>query len=177
MSADFTDDLDRFDSIFGDLELTPPTGVYTLFVYGTMMEGEYNHHRLQVPGVESLGLCETRDYGFELRSKRAIHGFAPVVVRGGKHRIAGEAYKVPAHVIQELDIFEGHPDVYRREKIILGMRSAGIPDKAWAYIYQGDISNLQPHGVWVCRREPIDPQNRSGPCRDTRGWTNSEGWG
>lgn len=150
MEDHYTDDLERFASIFGDLELEPLQGDQFLFVYGTLMHGERNHHRMRVPGIEYIGGTQTEYYQYTLYAKLAFGGYAPVMVRGGNHRIAGEVYLVSGELMQELDMFEGHPEVYRRGKITLVQPHDEMPTEAWAYLYHRDASKLKAQGVFPC---------------------------
>lgn len=81
-----------------------------LFVYGTLMRGERNHHMLG----ESPFLGEHRTAnGFALRD---LGGF-PAMVRDGGGYVAGEVYLVDPETIRDIDALEGHPDWYERSSI------------------------------------------------------------
>ena len=85
-----------------------------IFVYGTLMRGEFNHSVLSGPGVKFLrtGITER---GFTLYSL----GPFPGLVLGGSNAIVGEVYEVDDFTLMQLDGLESHPDFYRRTNIEL----------------------------------------------------------
>ena len=83
-----------------------------LFVYGTLMKGEPNHHELSA--AVHLGPAVTTK-GFEL----VLMGVYPALVRGGVGVVLGELYRIDRSLLAVLDRFEGHPTLYRRRRIVL----------------------------------------------------------
>ncbi len=83
-----------------------------VFVYGTLLAGEPNHHLLA--NAKLVGKARTEP-AFELRDLGAFPG----LVRGGEHDVVGEVYAVDAETLAALDWFEGHPRFYRRRRIAL----------------------------------------------------------
>ncbi len=83
-----------------------------VFVYGTLRQGEANHHLLgdlePTRTARTLGRFRLADLG----------GF-PAMVSGGSTEIAGEIYEVDGATLARLDRLEGHPDFYRRRAIRL----------------------------------------------------------
>ncbi len=87
-----------------------------VFVYGTLLAGEPNHHLL----ARARLLCPTETQpGFELRH---LGGF-PGLVRGGAQAVVGEVYEVDDATLAALDRLEGHPTFYRRTSIAVGGES------------------------------------------------------
>jgi gamma-glutamylcyclotransferase (GGCT)/AIG2-like uncharacterized protein YtfP len=84
-----------------------------LFVYGTLLSGEVNHHLLA--GARFLGEAESAP-AFELVDL----GSFPGLVSGFATAVQGELYAVPPPLLAVLDDFEGHPRFYRRHRIRLG---------------------------------------------------------
>jgi gamma-glutamylcyclotransferase (GGCT)/AIG2-like uncharacterized protein YtfP len=83
-----------------------------LFVYGTLMRGEYNHSFLN----NSRFLYEARTSPhYTLYSL----GSYPALVRIGHSSICGEVYSVPVCDIPAIDELEEHPEFYRRKVIEL----------------------------------------------------------
>jgi gamma-glutamylcyclotransferase (GGCT)/AIG2-like uncharacterized protein YtfP len=102
-----------------------------LFVYGSLLMGEVNH--AQLTGARKLADALT-----EARFELVDLGPYPALVRGGATSVAGELYEVTARLLAALDAFEGHPDLYRRERIRLADgREVG------AYLY--DAERAQPY--------------------------------
>ncbi len=78
-----------------------------VFVYGTLMRGEYNHSLLL--GAEFIREAQTK-------SEFALFdlGHFPGMVPGGKMPVKGEIYKIDDSILKRLDRLEGHPDFYKR---------------------------------------------------------------
>lgn len=83
-----------------------------LFVYGSLLRGEDNHHVMR--GARLLGAARTA-----ARYTLVDLGPYPAMVAGGATAIAGELYVVGAELLAELDAFEGHPDEYVRSAVEL----------------------------------------------------------
>ncbi len=83
-----------------------------VFVYGTLLAGEANHHLLE--GARLAGAARTRPV-FAL----ANLGYFPALVDGGASSISGEVYEVDAATLARLDVLEGHPRFYRRRRVAL----------------------------------------------------------
>jgi gamma-glutamylaminecyclotransferase len=94
-----------------------------LFVYGTLLRGEVNHGALRSARFLSEARTEPR---FELVDLGAYPG----LVRGGSRSVAGELYEVGRALLVELDAFEGHPDLFRRARVLLEGRA-----RAHAYLF------------------------------------------
>ena len=80
---------------------------YRVFVYGTLLKGESNHHLLERYELLATGRTEPR---FEL----ADFGDYPGMVGGGDTAIAGEIYEIDDAALELLDALEEVPDYYRR---------------------------------------------------------------
>ncbi len=113
-----------------------------LFVYGTLMKGEENHHLLErspflgtVATVSAFTLVDTGAY--------------PGLVPGGAHAVAGEIYEVDPHTLATLDVFEGYPTLFYRSSIWLADRS-----EAQAYLLtppRPPGARVIPGGNWRLR--------------------------
>ena len=74
-----------------------------LFVYGTLMRGEPNHHYL----AQSRFLGEARtEPAYTLVSLGAF----PTMVPGGQTSVVGELYETDRRTLLAIDRLEGHPD-------------------------------------------------------------------
>ena len=95
---------------------------HLVFVYGTLRQGEDNHHYLLES--EYLGQYETTaDYSlYNL-------GEYPGLIKGHQS-IVGEVYRISSEVLEKLDILEDIPNEYRRESLDTPF---GL---AWIYLYQ-----------------------------------------
>jgi gamma-glutamylaminecyclotransferase len=78
-----------------------------LFVYGSLLSGEDNHHHLT--RSHRLGTCRT-----EPSYTLVDLGAYPALLEGGTTSVRGELYEVDQSTLMSLDAFEGHPDMYRR---------------------------------------------------------------
>jgi gamma-glutamylaminecyclotransferase len=122
----------------------------TVFVYGTLKRGHHNDHLTQAEGVEYVG----RDY-IEGNYGMYSLGSFPAVIRQekDKRKIFGEVYRVPADVLDAMDILEGHPVFYKRSKVqtVMGRESA------WVYFMDRDRLGhnlpLIAHGAWAAKPE------------------------
>ncbi|WP_437579216.1 gamma-glutamylcyclotransferase family protein [Sorangium sp. So ce887] len=92
-----------------------------LFVYGTLMRGERSHGLLGRACY--LGVARTAR-SFEL----ADLGAYPALVRGGSNAVLGELYEPDRETLASLDVYEGCPDLFRREPILL---DGGAPCEAY----------------------------------------------
>lgn len=82
-----------------------------VFVYGTLLAGEFNHRVL----AGARFVCEARTQPeFCMYS---LGGFPAVTA--GSAVIVGELYDVDADVLARLDQLEGHPRFYQRTPIVL----------------------------------------------------------
>lgn len=98
-----------------------------LFVYGTLKRGYGNHHYLSES--EFLGKAITKK-----RYALYSDGIPFLVKEPPVSRIKGELYEVDSETLENVDLLEGHPSVYRREKIVVILED-GREVEAWAYFY------------------------------------------
>lgn len=103
-----------------------------VFVYGTLLRGEANHH--VIAPARFLREAVTRP-AYEL----ADLGSYPALVAGGATAVRGEVYAVDPRTLRALDALEEHPDLYRRAPVTLAdgarvqsylltrVRAAGYP--------------------------------------------------
>jgi gamma-glutamylcyclotransferase (GGCT)/AIG2-like uncharacterized protein YtfP len=83
-----------------------------LFVYGTLMSGERNHHLMS----HAQFLRDSRtEPSFQLHHLGDFPGLVP----GGTSSVVGELYEVDDRTLAVLDRFEEHPDFYERKSILL----------------------------------------------------------
>ncbi|MDE1330545.1 gamma-glutamylcyclotransferase family protein [Vibrio aestuarianus] len=112
---------------------------HLVFVYGTLRQGESNHHFLQ--SGQMLG-------SFITASEYALYdlGTYPGLIKGHQS-ITGEVYMIDEATLKQLDILEDVPVEYRREMIDTPF------GRAWVYIYQqvGDLNSQIDSGDW-CQR-------------------------
>ncbi|MDF2153206.1 gamma-glutamylcyclotransferase [Vibrio sp. CAU 1672] len=95
---------------------------HLVFVYGTLRQGESNHHFLRT--AQFLGHHET-DAQFALYDL----GLCPAVSHG-QRSILGEVYLIDDETLHALDKLEDVPVEYRRESISTPF------GQAWIYLYQ-----------------------------------------
>lgn len=120
-----------------------------VFVYGTLMRGERNHHWMR--GARFVGNASTAPR-FSLWSLDAY----PVLCPYGRTRVQGEVFRLTEAHLRRLDILEEYPRFYyrRRESTRFG--------PAWLY-YQVSPpleSRPLPGGNW--RRRKTRPLLRNG---------------
>ena len=138
---------------------------HRVFVYGTLLAGEVNHHLLA--GAELLGPHRTGPC-FSLFDLGAYPGLA----RGGATAVSGEVYRVDGARLSRLDALEDYPRLYDRRLIPTPYGSA------WVYLYRGERAGraLIPGGDW--RAYAADPDSwRAAGVRTTRDPKNRRRWG
>ena len=110
-----------------------------IFVYGTLLRGERNHHLLH--GATTLGGGRTAA-AYELVDA----GGFPAMISGGATAVVGEVYAVDGTTLAAIDRLEDHPNFYRRTPIRLA-------DGRWAEVYlldRGHTAGMPPlpSGDW-----------------------------
>ena len=85
-----------------------------VFVYGTLMHGDYNHSLIREGNCKFIREAVTKR-GFTLYD---LGGF-PGMIKGGNSEVVGEVYEVCSTTVNRMDILEGHPQFYRRSIIEL----------------------------------------------------------
>ena len=109
----------------------------SVFVYGTLMEGEANHGYLDNSTFLGNAVIE----GYEMYDC----GWYPAIV-AGDGLVIGELYDVPLEDIPSIDMLEGEGSLYVKkcERISLN----GNSTFAYVYIYLGDVSSLERIPSW-----------------------------
>ena len=121
---------------------TIPSGPQLVMVYGSLREGLHNHHLLK--DSESIAHV-TIPTGYRMVS---LGGF-PAVLRATPDRetpIVAEIYKVSPQTLLVLDSLEGHPDWYKREKVVTEHGNA------WIYVMPPggyEDNRPVPEGDWL----------------------------
>ena len=105
-----------------------------VFVYGTLMTGENNHHFLENSKILKKAAVE----GYEMYNV----GWYPAIVPGNS-RILGELYEVPNEDMPSIDMLEGEGSLYIRKCEI-------TTDYELAYIYEyaQDTEGLKKIDSW-----------------------------
>lgn len=128
---------------------------HLVFVYGTLLAGEVNHHLLR--RAHRLGEHRT-----EPRFTLVQLGAYPGLIGSGRTAIYGEVYRVDGAGLKALDRLEDYPRLYDRRLIPTPY------GRAWAYIYRGSVDRRRaiPSGDWR------DLSQASGSIRAAavRGW-------
>lgn len=116
------------------LEVNKYFNTRKVFVYGTLMKGEGNHHFLE----DSKLLGASSVEGYDMYNV----GWFPAIVRGDS-RILGELYEVSQEDMPSIDALEGEGSLYRR-------RCEITKDNEIAYLYEylDDISGLERINSW-----------------------------
>lgn len=118
-------------------------GRHQIFVYGTLKNGESNHHIL---GKDRILKGYSRAFGFVLVDLGAFPG-AVRVPNGGWH-VYGEVYDISDPHFSEVESLEGYPGFYGREAIDLEYFG-----KSWIYTlprekYLTNGCRFIPSGRW-----------------------------
>ena len=109
-----------------------------VFVYGTLMNGETNHHYLENSKFSGMATIE----GYEMYSM----GGYPAIIDGNS-LIMGELYQVPNTDMPSIDMLEGEGSLYiKRCETVTD--SKGKSSFAFIYIYNRDCSDLERISAW-----------------------------
>ena len=108
-----------------------------VFVYGTLLSGEANHHYLK----NSTCLGNAYIEGYDLYDV----GYYPAIV-AGDGLVIGELYRVSKEDLPSIDRLEGEGTLYakRCERVILN----GNATFAFTYIYLRDVTGLERIPAW-----------------------------
>jgi gamma-glutamylcyclotransferase (GGCT)/AIG2-like uncharacterized protein YtfP len=115
-----------------------------LFVYGTLMRGEPNHHVLGARARAVAGAVTAPRY------RLVDLGEYPVLLGDGADAVRGELYDLDETGLRRIDRFEGHPSLFRRQPVELD--SGAFVDAYLAgpaIVIAGSIA--LPHGDWRLR--------------------------
>lgn len=96
-----------------------------VFVYGTLLKGEYNNRHLETSTL--LGSSEVK--GFEMRS---LGPFPACFHSDLDSKVIGEVWEIDAETFARLDRLEGYPRFYDRVEVETPFGNA------WMYIQWGD---------------------------------------
>ncbi len=108
-----------------------------VFVYGTLMKGEVNHHYLE----SSTCLGPTALEGYDMYDV----GWYPAIIAGDS-MIVGEVYEVPKADMAAIDMLEGEGHLYMKKCETLSID--GNSSFAFIYIYNKDCSDLERTSAW-----------------------------
>jgi gamma-glutamylaminecyclotransferase len=120
-----------------------------VFVYGTLMHGQPNHHVLAELGARAVraGATATTAAAATAAPRTLLDlGPYPALLAADAAegrpatRVIGELYDLPGDALDALDAFEEVPDLYRRERI--AVEQDGATEEAWTYVLAG---NPPPH--------------------------------
>ena len=103
------------------LKINEYSSTRKVFVYGTLMNGEDNHHFLE----NSTCLGKAAIEGYDMYN---VGGWYPAIIPGNS-RIIGELYEVPENDMASIDMLEGEGSLYIR-------KCEETTDKSLAYIYE-----------------------------------------
>lgn len=109
-----------------------------VFVYGTLMSGEANHHYLE----NSTYLNHATVRGYSMYDV----GWYPAIIEGN-NLIIGELYRVPIDDMPSIDMLEGEGTLYNK-KCETVTDADGKTTTAFIYIYNGDVLNLRKIQSW-----------------------------
>ena len=113
-------------------------GMIRVFVYGTLKDGHANHGLLDHDDVFFLGY-DSITGPYRMLNLGAIPGV--VHAPDANNTMFGELYAMAPEHLASLDLLEGHPNFYRRQKVW----TDHLTKRAWVYCLQAQ--NVQKHAV------------------------------
>lgn len=109
---------------------------HQVFVYGTLLKGEYN---------ERFALNAKREAASVVGTLYHTGWSFPAFVKEGSTIVKGELLTVDDEGFKSMDRLEGYPRFYRREEIEV-KKDSGEKTKAWVY-----IMNQLPQSAFVIK--------------------------
>jgi len=117
-----------------------------VFVYGSLKSGGKVRGLDQFPGATIVGKAKTVYPDYDMLDL----GSFPGVVKNGTKHISGEVWEVDDETLSELDMIEGYPDFYNREK------TETTQGRAYMYYVDGNFSKDYPKGSESNNIEDMD---------------------
>ena len=119
---------------------------HTVFVYGTLRRGQWNHHLLD--SSKFVGMARTK-------KRYALYGSGVPYLSRTKAltQVAGEVYAVDDGTLERLDELEGHPKWYRREQAGVVL-DGGEELLAWIYFNDAAHGELIESGDFLQNTQP-----------------------
>lgn len=116
-----------------------------VFVYGTLKSGHRNNELLaRTAEAKLLGRCEIRGK-YRLYTLGPFPGLVCSSTFEDTRKVIGEVWSIPQHLLVYLDILEGHPVFYMREKIPTPFGPSWVYMLPLDYIQKSDwIKELSP---------------------------------
>lgn len=121
---------------------------HRVLVYGTLRQGESNHHLLSDSQFLGHVVTQAQFQLFDL-------GPYPAAIKGEQSLVA-EVYFVDEDTMKQLDILEDYPHEYDRELV------STPHGQAWIYLYQNKrlLTKIIPSGDWCQRNDDASGENK-----------------
>lgn len=123
---------------------------HKLFVYGTLKKGLSNHNYFLKDSKYITDLITPPKFTM------LNFGGYPGVIPGGTTRIAGQLFEVDTVTLKKLDRFEGHPSLFQRTPVQLGLShndSINSEEPVWMYLFNNKLNPVEriptiSTGIW-----------------------------
>lgn len=110
-----------------------------IFVYGTLKKGFENHHFLD--GAKFIGNATTKE---KYPMVNVVKAYPYMINQKGKGKIIkGEAYQIDDKILSHLDMLEGYPEHYDRDKIALIVEDIELQAITYFVNQKIDFKNLE----------------------------------
>ena len=116
-----------------------------VFVYGTLMKDESNHHFLRNSTFIEAVIIK----GYDMYNV----GYFPAIIPG-ENIVIGELYEVPVTDMPSIDMLEGEGSLYIR-KCEITQGASGEKTLAYIYEYAQDVSDLEQISSWKDDAEDV----------------------
>jgi gamma-glutamylcyclotransferase (GGCT)/AIG2-like uncharacterized protein YtfP len=108
----------------------------TVFVYGTLMRGQRNHHYISNNGGRFVAHAVTcNEYLFRRGPTPRLFRTSNILRRGTVQQVFGEAYTIPWWGLPLLDHQAGHPFFYSRKSISVQLLPSMERKLAYTYFF------------------------------------------
>lgn len=101
-------------------------GMIRVLVYGTLKKGHSNHVLLEEAEADFIGYDSTTG----MYNMWDMGQIPAMMDSNNEHRIRGELYAINPEGLVALDMLEGHPNFYRRQKLWTDIHRR----RAWVYM-------------------------------------------
>ena len=120
-----------------------------LFVYGSLKRGFDNHSLLK--GATYVGEAKTlQPYAMFVET----HGHYPYLIDKPFYQIEGELYEIDSGELWEkLDVFEGVPDYYGRQTIMVLVNEQRYQAQAYFLVEEKIPQKQEPLKVWTMNND------------------------
>ncbi len=123
-----------------------PDQRHMIFVYGSMKRGYPNNARIvSRHGNKCLGKCSTMSSSFIMNTRDNKNGLIVPIARNaglGNYDIYGELYDIDGPTLLNIDLAEGYPTIYKRERVTVFLSGTLVGANVYLYTDYFDFNPI-----------------------------------